>query len=68
VVLIKAPGKPRHREHPFLGPLPKAIDHMMAIRSLMREQKMTVAEADDAVLAVRGHDGKGRKFQPAGLR
>ncbi|HYK70389.1 MAG TPA: hypothetical protein VEV45_20765 [Streptosporangiaceae bacterium] len=68
-ITLKAPGKQVSKEHPFEGPLPKAMDHLMAVRHLMIHQRMSLAEADEAVLKARvSHDGKGRKFQPSHLR
>jgi len=67
-VTLKAPGRPE-REHPFMGPVKGAIDHMMAVRHHMIHDKMSLYEADQVVLkASASHDGRGRKFQPSHLR
>lgn len=69
LVVLKAPGKREVFEHPFTGPLPKAMNHLMAVRHHMIHNKMSLYEADQAVLeASASHDGKGRKFQPSHLR
>jgi hypothetical protein len=69
VVTLPAPGKQVSTEHPFMGPLPKAMNHMMAIRRLMTHEGMSLYEADQAALeASVSHDGKGRKHQPSHLR
>jgi len=69
VVVLKAPGKREVFEHPFTKPLPQAMNHLMAVRHHMIHDKMSLYEADQAVLAASAsHDGKGRKFQPSHLR
>lgn len=69
LVVLKAPGKREVFEHPFTGPLPGAMNHLMAVRRHMIHDKMSLYEADQAVLgASASHDGKGRKFQPSHLR
>jgi hypothetical protein len=69
VVVLKAPGKRVSTEHPFEGPLRGAMNHLMAVRHHMIHDKMSLYEADQLVLkASVSHDGKGRRFQPAGQR
>lgn len=67
-VTLKAPGR-QEAPHPILGPLPQAMNWMMAVRQLMRDQGMSLYEADQVAReAGRSHDGKGRKFQPPSRR
>lgn len=70
VVVLKAPGKPGPKEHPLLGPLRVRMRWTEAVHQLMRDQGMSVYEADRIATegAFASHDGKGRRFQPAGQR
>jgi hypothetical protein len=70
VVTLRAPGKPERTEHPMLGPLPVRMKWMQAVHALMRDQGLSLYEADQIVTEgfYASHDGKGRKFQPSALR
>jgi len=69
VVTLRAPGKAGKREHPMLGPLPVRMTWQAHVHRLMLEG-MSLYEADQIAceLMHASHDGKGRRFQPPGLR
>jgi hypothetical protein len=70
VITLKAPGKQRNTTHPVKRGLPEAYRWLAQVRSLMVDQGLSLAEADQIVTGGfdYSHDGKGRKFQPSGLR
>ena len=71
VVVLRAPGKRVSREHPVLGPLRVRMKWTEAVHQLMLNTPgMSLYEADQIVTGgfYDSHDGKGRKFQPAGQR
>ena len=71
VVVLDAPGRPGRKEHPVLGPLRVRMKWTEAIhQTMLATPGMSLYEADYIVTEgfYDSHDGKGRRFQPAGQR
>lgn len=70
VVVLKARGKQRNTTHPIVRGLPEAYRWLAEVRQLMVGQGMDLDEADKIVTGGfdYSHAGKGRRFQPSGLR
>ena len=69
VVVLRAPGKQASTEHPMLGPLPVRMTWQAHVHRMMLDG-VSLYEADQIAceLMHASHDGKGRRFQPSGLR
>ena len=70
VITLPAPGRQRSTEHPLLGPLRGRMNWLAEVSRLMRDQGLTLYEADQIVTGGlnASHNGKGRRFQPSGQR